>query len=282
MYALYGVDIPKTFFDPLCPSWNIGNMQSIRGSLLNKMQTGKIPGIHKPFAYYGSYGSSFAWHTEDSDLLAINYLHFGEPKVWLILAPQEGLKLEKLLTKHFPKTAQSCPHFWRHKTFMTSPDFLRNNNIDYKMIVQRAGDFVVTFPYVYHSGFNLGFNLAEAVNYANQHWAHYGLIARQCQCSSLPLDIPVGNLLKSHLPNEFKRLLDLCKQNGYKLPHPDLPQCMFPVNPDAGGNELFAAPPLPPPPPTVKRGLKRKPPTPEQAAAAAAAAAAAEEAEAAR
>ena len=41
-------------------------------------------------------------------------------------------------------------------------------------ITQEPGEFMITFPYGYHSGYNHGFNCAESTNFALTRWIEYG------------------------------------------------------------------------------------------------------------
>ncbi|KAK4815371.1 hypothetical protein QYF61_001359, partial [Mycteria americana] len=45
-------------------------------------------------------------------------------------------------------------------------------------VTQEAGEFMITFPYGYHAGFNHGFNCAESTNFATIRWIDYGKAAK--------------------------------------------------------------------------------------------------------
>ena len=57
------------------------------------------------------------------------------------------------------------------------PNHLRDEGLTVYRQVQRAGEFIITFPRAYHSGFNAGFNCAESVNFATAAWLPFG---RRC------------------------------------------------------------------------------------------------------
>jgi len=58
-------------------------------SVLNGGLTKELKGINSTYLYIGSWKSTFAWHKEDYDLAAINYLHYGKPKLWYSIPPSD-------------------------------------------------------------------------------------------------------------------------------------------------------------------------------------------------
>ena len=59
--------------------------------------------------------------------------------------------------------------------------------------MQHPGEFVVTYPGSYHSGFNVGFNCAESCNFATEEWVEIGEEAGICECrdDSVRLDMSI-------------------------------------------------------------------------------------------
>ena len=60
--------------------------------------------------------------------------------------------------------------------------------------------FIISSPYAYHAGFNLGLNGAEAANFAlNPYWIEYGVRFIHCLCIALqPVIIDTEPYLKKY------------------------------------------------------------------------------------
>lgn len=84
--------------------------------------------------------------------------------------------------------------FSRHKKVLISPSVLLKHAIPFNRVIQRAGEFMVTFSRSYHAGFNRGFNCAEAVNFATPCWVPHGLEATYCKCNTKTVRIDMAKL----------------------------------------------------------------------------------------
>ncbi|GAK67152.1 jmjC-domain-containing protein [Moesziomyces antarcticus] len=176
---MYGADLRGTLFDDNTQHWNVGKLDNILTRLRLKR---KLPGVNTPYLYWGMWRATFAWHVEDMDLYSINYIHFGAPKQWYAIRQADRQRFESAMAGAFPSDSRRCPHFMRHKSYLASPSFLASHGIRPLKLVHNAGEFVITYPYGYHSGFNLGYNCAESVNFALDSWLDIGRKANYCHC----------------------------------------------------------------------------------------------------
>uniref|UniRef100_A0A8C6PKN8 [histone H3]-trimethyl-L-lysine(9) demethylase n=1 Tax=Nothobranchius furzeri TaxID=105023 RepID=A0A8C6PKN8_NOTFU len=199
---IYGADVSGSLYDEVVDSWNIGHLNSILDVIEEDCGV-SIQGVNTPYLYFGMWKTTFSWHTEDMDLYSINYLHFGEPKSWYAIPPEHGKRLERLATGFFPNSFKGCEAFLRHKMTLISPFILKKYGIPFDKITQEAGEFMITFPYGYHAGFNHGFNCAESTNFATVRWIDYGKAATQCTCSKDMVKISMEPFVKQFQPDRY-------------------------------------------------------------------------------
>ncbi|XP_054482589.1 lysine-specific demethylase 4A-like isoform X2 [Anoplopoma fimbria] len=203
---IYGADVNGSLYGPDVKEWNICHLDTILDTV--ECESGiTIEGVNTPYLYFGMWKTTFAWHTEDMDLYSINYLHFGEPKSWYCVPPEHGKRLERLAKGFFPGSSQNCEAFLRHKMTLLSPSILKKYGIPFEKITQEAGEFMVTFPYAYHAGFNHGFNCAESTNFATERWIEYGKQAVLCSCRKDMVKISMDVFVKKFQPDRYEQWL---------------------------------------------------------------------------
>ncbi|KAJ8406365.1 hypothetical protein AAFF_G00305960 [Aldrovandia affinis] len=200
---IYGADVNGSLYESDVSEWNISRLNTILDTV--ERDNGiTIEGVNTPYLYFGMWKTTFAWHTEDMDLYSINYLHFGEPKSWYCVPPEHGKRLERLAKGFFPGSSQNCEAFLRHKMTLISPSILRKYGIPFEKITQEAGEFMITFPYGYHAGFNHGFNCAESTNFATQRWIEYGKQATLCSCRKDMVKISMDVFVQKYQPERYQ------------------------------------------------------------------------------
>ncbi|KAF8115033.1 hypothetical protein N665_0030s0080 [Sinapis alba] len=153
--------------------WNLNNLSRLPGSVL-AFESCDISGVIVPWLYVGMCFSTFCWHVEDHHLYSLNYLHTGDPKVWYGIPGHHAASFENALKKRLPDLFKEQPDLLHQLVTQLSPRILKEEGVSVYRAVQRSGEFILTFPKAYHSGFNCGFNCAEAVNVAPVDWLVYG------------------------------------------------------------------------------------------------------------
>lgn len=215
----YGADMEGTLFDgaEAC-GWNVDQLESCLALLEADCKDSsdiserfKLPGVTSAYLYFGMWASVFSAHTEDMNLLSINYLHAGAPKYWYAIAEEDADRFESLMKSMFSHQANDCKEFLRHKRSLMSPNLLKKHGISFTTQVQRAGDIIITFPGSYHFGFNTGFNCAESTNFAVPEWVPFGKEANICMCHPHSVRIDM---------TRFEELLDQYEKEVFAMKGP--------------------------------------------------------------
>jgi len=184
----YGADSPGSLFEqPLAGMWDLSRLPTLLRAVPYS-----IPGVTTPFLYFGTFGATFAWHTEDADLHGINYIHAGSPKTWYAIPPADRPRFERLAANMYAGHAGGCRQFLRHKQCLLTPEFLARHGVDVVRATHPAGTFAVVFAGVYHAGFNHGWNVAESVNFGSVSWLRgvgRAAVACRCRVDSVSLDL---------------------------------------------------------------------------------------------
>jgi len=147
--------------------WNCNNFAE--STFLHHLHE-SVGGVTRPMLYVGMLFSSFCWHTEDNYLYSVNYNHFGQDKLWYGVPETHADKFEAAMRKHLPDLFRKSPNLLHLLITQFSPKILLQEGVPVFTALQKAGQWVVTCPRAYHSGFNTGFNCAESVNFALEDW----------------------------------------------------------------------------------------------------------------
>lgn len=204
--------------------WNLTRLPFARGSLLNHIKT-KISGMTVPWLYIGSLLSTFCWHVEDHYTLSANYCHFGNVKNWYGIPSASADRFEQHMRSLAPDLFKRQPDLLHQLVTLISPSELVKIGIPTVYARQGPNEFVVTFPRVYHAGFNCGLNFNEAVNFSMDSWLPFGeksvedyrLIKKESVFDHYTL---VENVLKSFVSGDASSWvlhLDLVKQCLYSF-----------------------------------------------------------------
>ncbi|XP_040989323.1 lysine-specific demethylase REF6-like [Juglans microcarpa x Juglans regia] len=220
----YANDMPGSAFVPFSPkksreagwdgvtlgetAWNMRGVSRSNGSLLRFMKE-EIPGVTSPMVYVAMMFSWFAWHVEDHDLHSLNYLHMGAGKTWYGVPREAAVAFEEVVRVHgYGGEINPLVTFATlgEKTTVMSPEIFISAGVPCCRLVQNAGEFVVTFPRAYHTGFSHGFNCGEAANIATPEWLR---VAKDAAIRRASINYPP---MVSHFQLLYDLALALCSR----------------------------------------------------------------------
>ena len=134
-----------------------------------------VPGLTRPWLYFGMLFSAFCWHVEDHYLGSVNYLHAGAPKTWYGVPGASADAFEDAVRVMVPGLLDAAPDLLHRLVTLVPPAALRDGHgVEVFQALQKPGEFVVTWPRAYHAGFSHGHNVGEAVNFGTAEWVSAG------------------------------------------------------------------------------------------------------------
>lgn len=153
--------------------WNLNVLPLFGESLFKHIKT-DISGMTVPWLYVGMVFSTFCWHNEDHYAYSANYQHLGATKTWYGIPGEDAERFENAMREAIPELFETQPDLLFQLVTLMPPEKLKKAGVRVFAVDQRAGQFVITFPQAYHAGFNHGFNVNEAVNFAPVDWEPWG------------------------------------------------------------------------------------------------------------
>ena len=131
----------------------------------------------------------------------------------------------------------------RHKTKLISPMRMAQAGIPVYKGVQKAGEIMITWPEAFHSGFNLGFNLAESVNFVPpslwKFFMEHARTARVCRCRPDSITINMDWLQKAFEHGRPPNADSSSEEEEQEEPPPSIDESMRVVEPSVGQHVLF-------------------------------------------
>jgi len=209
--ALSGIEDNTLYKSYVEDHWNLNNIPLLKDSVFSYMNS-DLSSMKIPWMYVGMCFSTFCWHNEDHWSYSINYLHWGEPKTWYGIPGASAEAFEEVMKQTAPELFHSQPDLLHQLVTILNPNILMKANVPIYRTDQKAGEFVVTFPKSYHTGFNQGFNFAEVVNFASVDWIsigrecvkYYSSLKRQCVFSHDELLYKIANSCDDLTPKAAK------------------------------------------------------------------------------
>lgn len=152
------------------PVFNLADLGDDEDNILSRAKKNLGSSLNLPSLLIGTQGSIFPLHTEDEDLLSVNIHLYGDVKIWRIIPPKYYEQVIDQIQSKINHEYPNCNNPLRHKNIFVRTDWLENRQIPFETVHQEPGEMIILLARTFHQGFNVGNNVAEAVNFADAGW----------------------------------------------------------------------------------------------------------------